>query len=241
MIEPLMPPTLLNLFLCFCCLNCMKPPRPQGAVDYADITDENSDEAQDEEDDEFIEEISSGGVGRLNLSAKTQQSSGTATATGSGGGSGAGTSGRPKSSGMRRAGAGPPIGYAARRKRLSLPSIRLYSSLDSPGSYHVENARNAVDTKTSASAEHAPTVTAVGVDKDDCKATNVLNSMSAVAQPEVSISGVASASTRAMVLHHPSLAARRSREFMRAETEIIPPPSLADDYDDDDGDVPINK
>jgi len=88
----------------------------------------------------------------------------------------------------------------ARRKRLSLPSIRLYSSLDSPGAYYGDQL------------PQLGTGSATQTTQDATKNTGGPGKLKGPV--------------------HQALAARRSREFNRADTDFLPSVMLEDDEED---------
>jgi hypothetical protein len=98
---------------------------------------------------------------------------------------------------------------AIRRKRYSLPSIRLYSSLDSPGAGF---SGGSAKTNHATGGEQQATVA-----EDESSTGNGSDRAVAGAFPD-------------KLAHvHTALAARRSRELMRADTEILPPTSMYDE------------
>lgn len=96
-----------------------------------------------------------------------------------------------------------------RRKRYSLPCIRLYSSLDSPGACS-STARDHV------TGNQQPTTV---VEVESSTGSSAPSDVVQFTLPK-------------MVHVHSALAARRSRELMRADTEILPPTSLGHDDED---------
>ena len=94
------------------------------------------------------------------------------------------------------------FGGGARRKRLSLPSIRLYSSLDSPGACYGDEPPQPGDA--------AATKQLVTPDQ----AKNNESGRGKLKRPV-----------------HQALAARRSREFTRADTDFLP--SMMLEYDEE--------
>jgi len=104
-------------------------------------------------------------------------------------------------------------GYnGVRRKRYSLPSIRLYSSLDSPGACY--SGPPSVPNHLVAKLQQSP----LAIVQNDQSAAGNSND-----QDE------SSTLANKLVRGHASLALRRSRELTRADTEVLPPFPMDDE------------